>query len=136
MKLFKTLLVGTMLAICCTSVLSQPNDIKKRLVGSWIYAGFENKSDVNDKDKAEQQKGDEMNAGLTITFKVNGAYEIWEKGNNKKQIVASGATKFTKNGKHIVIQGLDGDIEILTNEFLKLYSPGRPLMVFKRVQQL
>ena len=114
-------------------VLAQNSDTRSKLVGSWIYSGFEQNEQLPPVSKADAEKAEKMNGGLIITFKSDGHYQIWKKVNGKKEVLASGETKLTNQGKHLTIQGLEGDIQTLNKNYLKLFSAeDRPIMVFKK----
>ena len=84
-------------------VLAQNSDTRSKLVGSWIYSGFEQNEQLPPVSKADAEKAEKMNGGLIITFKSDGHYQIWKKVNGKKEVLASGETKLTNQGKHLTI---------------------------------
>lgn len=110
---------------------AQETAIRQKLVGSWLYAGLEF-PDGYSADKSEAEKADKMNKGLIITVEADGKYMIWNKQAGKKEPYATGIIELTKKGRHLKITGLEGDIEKLDDETLKLSAPGRPVMVFKK----
>ena len=135
MKNKQLALVVIFLTILCPTLFAQLNETKKKLTGSWIYAGLENKLEISEDDQKEQEKADRLNKRLIITFSATGRYQVWKKVKSKKEILTTGLVKLTKNGRHLSIDGLEGDIDTLTKDLLKLSSPDRPLMVFKRYGQ-
>jgi len=125
------LLILSLTLLTCQSVLAQESDLKTKLIGSWTYFGFEATSEVPPPSNAELEKAAKINKGIVITFDSTGQYKIWKKVEGKKKVLASGTTQLAK-GKHLTIEGLEGDIHTLNKNYLKLYAVDRPLMVFKR----
>jgi hypothetical protein len=117
------LLILSLTLLTCQSVLAQESDLKAKLIGSWTYFGFEATSEVPPPSNAELEKAAKINKGIVI--------KIWKKVEGKKKVLASGTTQL-KKGKHLTIEGLEGDIHTLNKNYLKLYAVDRPLMVFKR----
>ena len=132
MKSSLILLIAISLIILNNPIQAQDSDIKTKLVGNWIYSGFEQDDELPPMSKSEAEKAEKMNKGLIITFGTDGHYQIWKKVNGKKEVLASGKTRLTKE-KHLSIEGLEGDIQTLSKDYLKLFSSeDRPIMVFKK----
>ncbi|GEM_PF-4247132 len=111
---------------------SQDTGTRQKLIGSWIYAGLQFKSSMTESDKVESEKADKKNKDLIITFESNGNYIVWNKQSGKNNPFAKGAVSLTNKGRHLKIEGLEGDIDKLNEELLMLSHPNRPLMVFKK----
>lgn len=126
-------MLGISLLAFDKSLVGQDSNTQTKLIGSWIYSGFETNDDIPPISKSEALKAEKMNKGLIITFESDGQYKIWKKRDGKKEVLASGQTRLTNKGKHLSIEGLEGDIQTLNNNYLKLFSSNdRPLMVFKK----
>jgi hypothetical protein len=132
MKSSLMLVLAISFTICKNPLQAQDSTTKNKLIGSWIYSGFE-KNDQLPISKSEAEKAEKMNKGLIITFGSDGHYKIWKKVNGKKEILALGETRLTNQGKHLSIEGLEGDIQTLNTNYLKLfYAEDRPIMIFKK----
>jgi len=111
---------------------AQEAAVRQKLIGSWIYSGLQYSDSLSTVDKTESEKADRMNKGLIITFETDGKYTIWNKQTGKSKPYAKGIAGLTNKGHHLKITGLEGDIDKIDDETLRLSSPDRPLMVFKK----
>lgn len=129
-----SILLQFILLLTCTSALAQESETKKKLIGNWIYSGLEYKGPINEETMQEMEKANKQNKNLVVTFNTDGSYLIWNKIEGKNEPYAEGKVELTRKGKHLKIEGLEGDIEQLDTEVLKLSAPEKPLMVFKKYE--
>lgn len=115
-----------------TQAKAQEKEVRQKLVGDWIYFGLEYAGPMSDHDKKEKEIASKQNANLIVSFREDGTYVIWNKTAGKKDPYAKGILELTKKGKHLKIQTLEGDIEKVDAEELRLTGPNRPVMIFKR----
>ncbi len=130
MKRNRIILLIIVAILSTESSFSQEQEVRKKLVGSWIYSRLEYDGQISSADKLELDKAAKMNKDLILTFEGDGSYLIWNKQTGKKDVYASGKIKLTNKGRHLIIEGLEGDIDTLNNELLMLSYPDRPKMVF------
>ena len=113
---------------------AQELQVRQQLVGDWIYFTLEYSETTSESDKNEIREANKNNKNLVISFHADGSYMIWDKTEGKKYPLAKGKLELSKKGKHLKIEGLEGDIEKLDATILKLTGPDRPIMVFKKLK--
>ncbi|MDF2188410.1 hypothetical protein [Paraflavitalea sp. CAU 1676] len=121
-----------LLLLSATLSFAQDSGIQKKLIGSWIYNGLEYPESLDLTDKVKLEKADMDNRNLILTFSNDGKYVVWNKTKGKDRPFAKGILKLTNKGRHLKIDGLEGDIVTIDQEFLTLSHPDRPNMKFKR----
>ena len=126
------LVLLTLTCSAFTFAFAQETGTRQKLIGSWIYSGLEFNDSMTESEKVESEKADKMNKDLIITFESNGNYIVWNKQAGKKNPFAKGAINLTNKGRHLKIEGLEGDIDKLNEELLTLSHLNRPVMVFKK----
>jgi len=128
--LIKCLLLFFVFSI--NTVSAQETGIRQKLVGSWIFYNLEYPKDMSAKEKKEAAKAASMNAGVMLIFSDDGKYKVSALQNNKRQVVASGIFKLSENDTYLKIEGLEGYIADLDKQYLKLFLPDKPLLVFRK----
>ncbi|OQP59612.1 hypothetical protein A3860_36645 [Niastella vici] len=97
-----------------------------------MYYNLEYPKDMSAKEKKESAKAASMNAGMLLIFTDDGKYKVTALQNNKRQVVASGTFLLSENDTYLKINGLEGYIADLDKQYLKLFLPDRPIMVFRK----
>lgn len=116
-----------------TSGLSaQETSNRKKLVGNWTFYKLEYPKDLSREDKADSAKAARMNAGIMLIFTTDGKYKVSIVKNKQREVVASGIIKLSENDTYLKIEGMEGYIADLDNQYLKLFHPDKPLLVFKK----
>jgi hypothetical protein len=119
--------------IFLTNILTaQETSSRKKLVGSWTFYKLEYPKDISREDKADSAKAARMNAGIMLFFMADGKYKVSVVKNKQREVVASGTIKLSENDTYLKIEGMEGYIADLDNQYLKIFLPDRPLLVFKK----
>ena len=114
---------------------AQDKETRQKLLGDWIYFGLEYQEPMSAADREQIEIANKQNKNLIVSFLEDGTYVIWNKTEGKKDPYAKGILELTKMGKHLKIEGLEGDIEKVDAEELRLTGPNKPVMIFKRYKE-